>query len=248
MADAPKQNTTQLAEIISTQCQSWIDAIGGVNNLHRNVIFRGIQDPLEHNKLWRVKTVRDDRQPIGVAQRWPQFVTIWNQYIKEAGKTANRTNSIMVTGNIEMTREFGSSCVVIPMGAFNYTWVEDMPDVNYWWVDQTVTTEIERFKHGKAEFPIMGDDGTLQSAIISGNEIMLRPKDKKYLVIDIAAYREAVEILSHRALSNSHTPTVEALSFPTLRALITSAPTLEGFTWLVEDRADFIASSMGVEN
>ena len=195
-----EEQVDEAAQWITRNAQPWLTAVD--HNIMEHKLFRGSyarqhSESYEDTDNWTVRNVRTNRTPRGMNET--QMAT-WEKYISDAGMIANRRNSWMTTGNHADTLRFGSTNIVIPMGEFNYTWVDGIGDANDWYWSEIQSMEgrvldhvqMERFYDGEFEFDIKGDDNSLIEAISSGAEIMLHPTSQKAALFDPRFIRDVV--------------------------------------------------------
>jgi hypothetical protein len=170
--DQDEKNRTyaiKVAKFLKEHCQSWLSQ---TNNGYLTV-YRGLKGLGEEaDNLAFIKDVRLDRKPKDTA---PSLHNLFNDLIAKAGKVANRSNSMFVTGSPSRAKEYGKLFVIFPIGNFNYTWSYEYED---WYNDAPADDpEFEYF------FPkyIEGDDDTLKKAVESNNEIMIKCKAAVYI-------------------------------------------------------------------
>lgn len=155
----------KVIQIIQTQCDPFVSQLDGFDR----VLLRGttLSSSMKSHVAY-IRSIRADRRPRTSSQvEHDRF----NERIEQAGKVANRSNSLFCTGDIDQAAEYSDSIdgnwdqnaiyVVFPIGRFNYTWSPALKD----WIGIT---------NPDMEFPIKGDDGTLQQAIKSGKEVMIQ--------------------------------------------------------------------------
>lgn len=167
-------------DLIKRDCQHWIKESG------LWTVLRGTS--AMPDTYARVK-VRQDRKPLDSSIKFQEFQ---NLIFRKAGLIANRSNSLFTTGNTEHARSFGNTCVVFPIGKFNYTWSPYIRD-GYEMLDRQYTLpsgekfgssiydklddsafDAEEYANSMQKaLEYQGDDGSLIKAIKSGNEIMI---------------------------------------------------------------------------
>ena len=176
--DLDERNRTyaiKVAKFIKEHCQPWLSQ---TRNGYQ-VVYRGLkgvnnfgEDARLADNFAFIKDVRSDRKPKDTA---PSLHALFDELIAKAGKVANRSNSMFVTGSPSRAKEYGKLFVVFPVGEFNYTWSYEYED---WYNDAPADDpEFEIF------FPkyIEGDDNSLKKAIDSNNEIMIKCKAAVYI-------------------------------------------------------------------
>jgi hypothetical protein len=164
----PPDTEEQIAEWLSLHCRPWLKAANG------EVAYRGVAD---HIVDWKVKPVRKDRMSTNTPEEYHEVL---QDVIKSHGFTANRTNSLFVTGDVEQARDYGTPCVAIPVGYFHYTWFGCTRDpytmiTNHSGLNGKPSLPPEEIEAMLWNLDVRGDDkrGTLQDAINSGHEIMV---------------------------------------------------------------------------
>lgn len=121
-ADHPKkilESGKKMAEKIRTECAPWLDESQG------QPIFRGVSGSYHANWLAYQKKTRDNRRPLSSSSA---FHEIMNLFIQIAGGTANRTNSLFVSGSFKQAASYGEIFQIFPQGEFSYTWSPHMRD------------------------------------------------------------------------------------------------------------------------
>lgn len=101
---------------IKKNCKRWVDASNG------QLVYRGVRNIFE---IMFIKKTRNDRKPLDTHQA---LSDAWNILINLESGSANRNNSIFVTGNKDEAREYGKLFVCIPVGNFHYTWSPEYYD------------------------------------------------------------------------------------------------------------------------
>lgn len=109
-------------DLVKKNCKPWLKKAGGFENL----AFRGLKNPID--ETFFKKSIRKNRNP----RDSKKIVhSMWNKIIKNAGLTANRSNSAFVTGNIYDAGYYGDIYLFFPIGNFKYTWSPLFRDWNY---------------------------------------------------------------------------------------------------------------------
>ena len=176
----------ELNEYIKKNCKQWLAATSGTHpsspSMTGNMIYRGVSS----KKPYFMQSVRSDRIPKDSSM---EVHDAFQGAIRSAGKKANRANSIFVTGNYRYAATHGEIYAVFPMGNFYYTWHPDHHD----WTSDWMDGDLEIW--GDTPFPvglkmfentIKGDDGSLNDAIDSGNEIMIHCRKAVYISYEIS--------------------------------------------------------------
>lgn len=187
----------ELSDIITEQCQPWIQEIGGMENFYDLPFYRGIKNAV--SGAWEVRPVRQDRRPSDSPKALHEF---FNRIIAQSGKVANRSNSLFAYGEPNRTLPYGATHVVIPLGDFHYTWSTEMQD---WYgnaLDYVTYSDIMNHRLSDASLSaqkytkaltnsIRGDDGSLLEARQSGHEVMIYSSHA--ILIDHHAWADLVE-------------------------------------------------------
>jgi hypothetical protein len=111
-----RQLTARLVKDITTKCSPWLEASD-------RDVFRGLN--LNQPQIAFQKAVRQDRKPLNSPGNLHNFL---NQVIAKIGGTANRNNSLFVTGKSSMAAMYGQSFVVFPVDYFSFTWSTEISD------------------------------------------------------------------------------------------------------------------------
>lgn len=142
---------TLIAEV-KESCDPWLRACG------RRTVWRGMRDKTLNK--WFTFNVRTNRRPMDSSNREQED---WNRKLNDDGCTAQRHNSLFVSGDSSFAHGYGIVYAVFPVGPFYYSWSNQFRDASghesYAWHEASV------FKC---------DDGSLIEAIDSGNEIMIK--------------------------------------------------------------------------
>ena len=101
-----------LANFIRTYCKEWL----AQTHNGRYVVYRGTK---AGNLPVYIKDTRSNRRPSDTSLRTTK---IMNNLIKLVGGTANRNNSVFVSGSYEQAEGYGTVYVYIPIGPFSFTW------------------------------------------------------------------------------------------------------------------------------
>jgi hypothetical protein len=109
--------TDKIVRFILDHCSEWLRA-AGVRTVWRGVKNYGDVDPAVRPDVFTRK-VRTRRR---VRDSNPKYHALYNQLIRLAGGTANRTNSMFVVGNRHQAGGYGATYAVFPIGPFTYTW------------------------------------------------------------------------------------------------------------------------------
>lgn len=185
----------KLGDFIKRNCQPWLRQ----TNRGNYAVYRGFRSlagkPLP---IAFIQSVRKNRRPMDTSV---DLHKMFNLMIQMAGKKANRSNSIFVSGTRLIAEYYGPDFVILPIGEFHYTWSADMED---WYsiMDYEVSHiaslgNIDPSEYATKDFienelgtdwihSIRGDDGTLVEAIEKDFEIMI--SCKKYLAIQPEDY------------------------------------------------------------
>lgn len=110
----------KIVAFIKKNCKPWLKE----TNQGKHYVYRGF-DSVDEGKLAFTKVTRLNRQPKDSSKRDHD---IMNQIIEIAGKTANRSNSMFVSGDFGVASVYGSVYVLLPVGKFNYTWHTQIGD------------------------------------------------------------------------------------------------------------------------
>lgn len=174
----------QLVTFIKKQCQPFLQAIAYDTMLH---MYRG---SAAHPDLPAyVKPIRTDRRLVDTEMK---YTVMYNDLVFNKGLKANRNNSIFCTGNLDIAKRYGEVFIVLPIGTFNYTWNQDIGDF-YTWVEADADLGVDNIKTALSNTTFLGDDGTLESAIESGHEILIHAQTALYISLDM--YAEVEELL-----------------------------------------------------
>lgn len=111
----------KIADYIKTNCKPWLSQ----TNNGRLYVYRGFSNESSLPMPAFTKAVRPDRVPRDSSKDWHMNI---DYAIRIAGKKANRSNSLFTTGDEDQASEYGAVFVVLPIGAFNYTWHTDISD------------------------------------------------------------------------------------------------------------------------
>lgn len=126
-----------------------------------------------------IKPIRSDRMPLDTSTRVTKMV---NNAIISQNLVANRTNSVFCTGNADEAAVYGDVFCVIPIGKFSYTWSPDIQDLTNdlrsFLKDTDDLDEIKRVING---LDFRGDDGSLDDAVNSHNEVMIQAQSVLYI-------------------------------------------------------------------
>lgn len=153
----PDDAMEELAEFIKRECSQWMNQVGDA------AVYRG------HGVKQRVDTITDLVHILTVrSDRRPRDSTVenhdsMNAEIAERGLTANRNNSVFVTGALRIANKYGNLYIAIPIGDFQFTWSPNVAD------------PVAMLASGKKKksFDWRGDDGSILQAIKSKHEIMI---------------------------------------------------------------------------
>lgn len=107
-----------VAQYIQQNCNPWLVEAGD------SVVYRGT-DSFPDMAVAIIKKVRKNRKPVDSSET---FTQIYQMLINMAGGTANRTNSMFVSGDQYQAKEYGTPHVVFPIGDFHYTWSPEFGD------------------------------------------------------------------------------------------------------------------------
>lgn len=121
----------KIVAFIKKNCKPWMKEVGN----SKNRVYRGFNS-VDSGKLAFTKVTRPDRKPKDSSKRDHD---IMNQIIDVAGKTANRSNSMFVSGEYDVAVSYGSAYVVIPIGQFDYTWHTEISD----WMDGEIVADAQ---------------------------------------------------------------------------------------------------------
>lgn len=105
-------------KILKKNAKQWMKA----SKNGKLVVFRGTESGKGDVFLKNVRLAREPRD-----SDKEQHI-LFNKIIEIAGGSANRSNSIFVTGAPHIAREYGQIHVCIPLGAFRYTWSSTWDD------------------------------------------------------------------------------------------------------------------------
>ena len=152
-----------LREYIQKHCQPWLQESQG------QLVYRGTNHATD--QLAFVRTTRNSRQPRDSS---PELHRLLNHWILSVEGGATRSNSVFLTGSVDVSEEYGRSYVVFPVGDFLYTWSPEMED----W-------------HGETEgnldtLPVRNwlDRQAVQQALIDLDVPSLRREDRAQLLND----------------------------------------------------------------
>lgn len=195
----------ELAELIKKRCKPWL-----IESQNAELtVYRGLRhDSFSGGVSYAIETVNQNRNP----KDSPVYVhEFYNKSIREAGKRANRSNSIFTLGSVvtlkknpEVFGEFSEFVVAMPVGKFNYTWTTAFKD-GYEFYEKVLTPYVDDVS-GKQYFNIpkeletkirnswRGDDGSLSKAIKSRREIMIASKEILY--IKPTLYKKVVKYIN----------------------------------------------------
>lgn len=163
-----------VAKFARENCQPWLSQ----TDEGHYVVYRGFgrlftTKPREHIAF--VKDVRTNRRPMNTPSNLHER---FDSVIAEAGRIANRSNSVFVVGSESVAKAYGGDSgtyVILPVGQFHYTWAVGVRD---WFLEMG---QINPWQ-------IRGDDGTLKDAINLNNEIMISAH--QIVAIEPNAYNE----------------------------------------------------------
>lgn len=151
----------RLREFIQANCRPWLESYTGKETLYRGI--RNVEN------LAFTRPVRQDRRPRDSDMETHQF---FNHVISMAGGVANRSNSAFVTTDSRSAQEYGTVCVVMPVGDFNYTWSPYMQDwysnelsARSWWDPSLVLDQVPWMKLNKSVGVITGKQITMDNAL-----------------------------------------------------------------------------------
>ena len=206
----PEERLEACANLILDKAKPWLNAIGGVNNLDKYILYRGMSSNTPSEEQGFVMNHRRHQQPRVSIAMPPDVKAAWQKSIHGAGKVADRENSLLCTGEALHADTFGSVMVIIPLGEFNYTWIEGIDDLNNWWWfelgdagtehmedDEAERMDMmrERFLNGELDLTIRGDDNSMKEALRDQAEIMLHVKDHRYIAIRPDFYDELTRMM-----------------------------------------------------
>lgn len=161
-------NPKAIADFIKDNCQIYITH-------HRDhlddPLYRGIQG---EKPVAFQTTIRADRKSSGTPV-WAN--NIYNEAVQSLGLTANRNNSLFVTGDYRQAQGYGTLFVIYPIGDFDFTWSEHIGDY-YEFLGNFVGTEKELKE--TLEVMLRGNDN-LDSAVSSENEILVKAGSALYI-------------------------------------------------------------------
>lgn len=181
----------KLADYLKSHCQPWLaQTDGGINYVYRGANNIGVS---KGNAV--IQAVRTDRKPRDSTQSAHRN---FNAVIAAAGGTANRSNSMFVTGSAKSASQYGIEYIVIPLGNFHYTWSpiwgDWTNDVDYTILFDYVKSDLRpvvmpgevlpnpnSYDPAKVAAAIKVDEG-LDVAIDSGKEIMIQCASAIYMI------------------------------------------------------------------
>jgi hypothetical protein len=137
--DPRNYEVMKIVSYISRYCKPWLQQSAG------RVAWRGIRYYHEHKHRGInapsvfVRQTRTDRNPKDSSNA---FHNLYNILINVAGGTANRSNSLFVSGSTQEASYYGKVYAVFPIGSFNYTWSPELAD---WYSQVEEDNEIYYF-------------------------------------------------------------------------------------------------------
>lgn len=158
---------------IKKNCEPWLKQ----TNFGELIVYRGV-DNIDQ-KIQR-KRVRKRRKPRDSKMEWHK---LFNDLIAEKGLTANRSNSVFVSGKRDNVYEYGDEFIILPIGNFNYTWHKEIAD---WWVFwQAREFDIPKYLNGEVPRKLENQVKTYVKQWVDNSEfgktkinIMQRTKDR----------------------------------------------------------------------
>lgn len=185
----------ECATWLKTNCSAWIKQSKG------ELVYRGVQGTTPG--VFVVKAVRKDRRPL---HSDVTLHNLFNKAIDAAGLSANRTNSVFVTGNMNTARLYGEVHVAFPVGDFDFTWApqyEDLFSARYAIsgnADVSVSRVYGRYADSESQAAFVkevtdaleGNDDSLEDAVMSGHEIMVRCDE--VALLDMKFFQQYVKL------------------------------------------------------
>lgn len=205
----------ELIDFIIKNCRPFLHINKNLDPLYRGMHNRGGVDVGEGY----IQTVRTDRTPRDTKKVIHDYT---NRYFQERGFSANRSNSLFVTGSYTQASDYGTSMFLIfPIGSFSFAWSMRIPDL--FWITVDYPPVIRRRYEAENPDDLEGIDlaspdekhlkfiedfldenllGNLQTyqetdldeAIGSTNEIMLRANE--VMAVRISGSSDAKEFMS----------------------------------------------------
>ena len=106
--------------------QPWIKAIGGVKNLDKEILYRGIGNAPNVTMKDNIKVVRTDRKPRDTNIALSGLLDDW---FNKKFRHKYRTQALFATGVRNEAKRFGSPMVILPIGKFEYVWGKQVDDL-----------------------------------------------------------------------------------------------------------------------
>lgn len=191
--EALRDLTLKTIEVIRTQAHPFLD--------EKVDLYRG---RYSRDKI-TIVSPRPDRRPMSSSKELQDAL---NVLMREANPTVTRNNSLFVTGAASQTSSYGEPHNVFPLGPFDYSWSPMLKDA---WVDASkyipayydlrdsnnldVETILNAFREVGVAF--RSNDGSLQEAVSTGNEILISCKSA--LLIRTSYYEKYVAPMMHAA-------------------------------------------------
>jgi len=178
---------------IKNKCQPYLQEVGIEDSLK---LYRGIQsyEPVLTKQIRLGLDPEDERDPRGMSKEEKEMVN--DYFMKEFGEPYR--DSMLCTGDLMATKEFGESYVVFPIGDFTFLWSKDVRDLNRSMNKLIVNAErgedpqyVPDLIPNRATY----QDTELLTGIRSDNEIMIRASgyyaiSYKYKLNDYRAIKE----------------------------------------------------------
>lgn len=209
-------------KFITKHCQPFLKEIGGMENIHEYVLYRGSKNISDDNLI--IPAV-NNRPPTNSSKILHNVI---NKAMQTAGIKARRDNSLFVTGNMGEAEQYGEVYVVIPIGSFEISWSNKIKDFYIDIVDYadefTSADDISDFEEFHYEIDretinLYEDDllkfvkkyykkKNLQKAIKSKNEIMILAE--KYFLIK----EDIFDSMQYSSMEEKYLSKIKNSSYP----------------------------------
>ena len=112
---------TKFIKNVLKDIQPWLNEIGGLKNLDKQIIYRGTDHPDD-----TIRQVRRDRKPLDTV---PLIAGMVDDWFLENYAHRYRTQALFVTNDIGTANRFGEPVIILPIGKFNYVWSKKTNDL-----------------------------------------------------------------------------------------------------------------------
>ncbi len=212
-----KVSHAQAAEMIFRDCQPFLkeidyrgrDANGLDNNLY---LYRGMNGEAVGSYPFLKNEVYHDRKPRDMPIEYHKAL---DSYLYKKFGIKFRSNAIFVTGELGRAQSYGTVHMIFPIGEFKFIWEENIGDI---WEDMVFSKHfldvypkyvppsgsedpVDIFSH-MLKIEDYYKDTDLETAILSGNEIMINCKNYYAVSMATAYGRGLKDYLSNLAVKN----------------------------------------------